>query len=369
MANIRYALRALFKMPYVTIFAIASIALGIGANTAIFSIFERVLLQELPVQEPDRLVNLSSPGMRIGPQSTTIAGAGDEIFSYPMFRDLERIQTVFTGIAAHHQFNANLAARGITMDGRGLLVSGSYFPLLGVRPALGRLLGPQDDRAVGESPVVVLSYCYWKGRFARDPGVLNQTMIVNGQPMTIVGVSEDGFDGTTFGSRPQIFIPITMRGFMEIGFKKIKGNAGLKGMDNRSDYWIYLFARLKPGIGIERAQVSIHSQYQAILTDIEVPLLRGLSEETIKQFRAKPLILKPGARGQSQSHSKETRDFLLLLLGLTAIVLIIACTNVANLLIAGGTARSGEMAIRLSIVFRTVMPFSPAGKAAATRCG
>jgi predicted permease len=349
MPNLRLALRSLFRAPYVTIFAIISIALGIGANTAIFSIFERIWLRSLPVQEPDRLVNLSSPGKRIGPQSTNMAGGGDEIFSYPMFRDLEKSQTVFTGIAAHRQFSANLAVRGATMDGRGLLVSGSYFPLLGVRPAVGRLLGPQDDRVIGESPVVVLSYDYWKNRFGRDATVVNQTMIVNGQAMTIVGITQDGFDGTTFGLRPQVFLPITMRGFMELSYKKIKGKASLRGLDNRSDYWVYLFARLKPGIGIEQAQAALNSQYQAILNNVEAPLLKGMSEQTTKQFKAKPLILKPGDRGQSQSHRKETRDFLALLLGLTAIVLIIACANVANLLIARGAARSGEMAIRLSL--------------------
>jgi predicted permease len=349
MVNFRFALRTLFKAPFVTIFAIISIALGIGANTAIFSIFERIWLRSLPVQEPDRLVNLSSPGKRIGPQSTSIAGGPDEIFSYPMFRDLEKVQNVFSGIGAHRQFNANLAFRGVTMDGLGLLVSGNYFPVLGVRPALGRLLSPQDDRVIGESPVVVLSYYYWKNRFGQDPEVLNQTMIVNGQLMTIVGITQDGFEGTTCGLRPQVFVPITMREFMEIGYKKIKGDESNEGIDNRLDYWIYLFARLKPGVRMEQAQIAINRQYQAILNDVEAPLLKDLSEQTIKQFKAKPLILKPGARGQSQTHREETRDFLVLLLGLTAIVLLIACANVANLLIARGVARSGEMAIRLSL--------------------
>jgi predicted permease len=349
MVNFRFALRTLFKTPFVTIFAIISIALGIGANTAIFSIFERIWLRSLPVQEPDRLVNLSSPGKRIGPQSTSIAGGNDEIFSYPMFRDLEKVQTVFAGLAAHRQFNANLAFRGVTMDGRGLLVSGSYFPVLGIRSALGRLLSPKDDRVNGESPAVVLSYDYWKNRFGQDPAVLNQTIIVNGQLMTIVGVTQDGFEGTTVGLRPQVFAPITMREFMEIGYKKIKRNASFEGIDNRSDYWIYLFARLKPGIRVEQAQAAINNQYQNILNDVEAPLLKGLSEQTMKQFKAKPLKLMPGARGQSQTRREETRDFLVLLLGLTAIVLLIACANVANLLIVRGAARSGEMAIRLSL--------------------
>ena len=150
--NLKLALRALFKSPFVTVVAIVSIALGIGANTAIFSIFDQVLLRALPVQEPDKLVNLSSP-QRQGSGSVTcgMAGGIGEVFSYLMFRDLERVQNVFTGIAAHSEFQANLAARSITINGNGLFVSGSYFPVLGVRAVLGRLLGPEDDRAPGES--------------------------------------------------------------------------------------------------------------------------------------------------------------------------------------------------------------------------
>jgi hypothetical protein len=142
MVNLRLALRTLFKTPFVTIVAIVSIALGIGANAAVFSIFHQVLLRALPVQEPERLVNLAAPGPKSGSITCEMAGGKGDVFSYPMFRDLEKVQAVFTGIAAHCQFRANLAARDATLDGDGLLVSGSYFPVLGVRAALGRLLGP-----------------------------------------------------------------------------------------------------------------------------------------------------------------------------------------------------------------------------------
>lgn len=187
MINLKFALRMLFRTPFVTLIAIVSLSLGIGANTAIFSLFNQMLLRALPVQEPDRLINLAAPGPKPGSQSCNQAGDCDEVFSYPMFRDLERVQMIFTGVAAHRLFSANLAARGQTLNGEGLLVSGSYFPVLGVRPALGRLLGPDDDRTIGESHIVVLSHAYWQTRFAADPGVLNQQLIVNGQMMTIVG--------------------------------------------------------------------------------------------------------------------------------------------------------------------------------------
>src|SRR6185503_5775311 len=165
-------------------------------------------------------------------------------------------------IAAHVTFGANLASRGQTENGDGLLVSGSYFSVLGVKPAIGRLLGPEDDRAPGEPHVVVLSHAYWLRRFAQDPNVLNQPLIVNGQTMTIVGVAPKGFDGTTLGVKPNVFAPITMRGFSQ----------PFKGFDNRRSYWAYLFARLKPGVSIEQARTAIATPYRQIINDIEAPL-------------------------------------------------------------------------------------------------
>ena len=169
MINLKLTLRTLFRAPLVTVVAIVSLALGIGANAAIFSLFDQMLLRPLPVRPAARLVNLAAPEPKPGSQSCNQAGDCDAVFSYPMFRDLERVQKVFTGIAAHRAFGANLAYRGQTLNGDGMLVSGSYFPVLGVQPALGRLLGPGDDRAPGESPVVVLSYEYWRTRFDQSP--------------------------------------------------------------------------------------------------------------------------------------------------------------------------------------------------------
>jgi predicted permease len=342
MVSLKFALRALFKTPFVTICAIVSIALGIGANTAMFSLFEQVLLRTLPVLEPDRLVNLSSPGPKEGSTTTEALGLKDEVFSYPMFRDLEKTQTVFTGIAAHAQFSANLAARGVTMNGSGLLVSGSYFPLLGIQPALGRLLSPQDDKSIGESPVVVLSYSYWQTRFGADPGVLHQTMVVNGQAMDIVGVAPREFDGTTLGVKSQVFIPITMRGFMAPGFS---------AFESRRDYWAYLFARLKPGVTLEQARTAINSQYHAIINEVEAPPLiqKRLSEEKMAMFRAKPLVLSRGERGRTPQVNETAKTGLRMVLCISAFVLIIACANAANLLLARGAARENEIAIRLSI--------------------
>ncbi len=338
MARVRFALRTLFKSPFVTIVAIVSLALGIGANAAIFSLFNQILLRALPVQEPGQLVNLGAPGPKRGSTSSGTAGPSTEVFSYPMFRDLERQQTSFTGIAAHVEFGANLAFRNQTMTGEGLLVSGSYFPVLGVQPALGRLLTPADDRVVGEPAIAVLSHTFWKTRFAQDLNVLNTPITVNGRQLTIVGVAPREFHGTTIGLRPDVYVPITMRRLVH----------DQSSLDDRQNYWAYLFARLKPGVTIDEARVQVNVPYRAIINDVEAPLQKGMSEQTLQQFKAKAITVVAGERGQSDVH-REAAAPLTLLLGVTALVLLIACANIANLLLARSAARAAEMAVRLSI--------------------
>ena len=337
--NLKLALRTLFKAPFVTTVAIISLALGIGANAAIFSLFNQMLLRPLPVPDPGRLVNLSAPGPKPGSQSCNQAGDCNVVFSYAMYRDLEKVQTVFSGIAAHRIFGANLAYRNQTMSGEGMLVSGSYFPVLGIPPALGRLLNPQDDQKVGESHVVVLGHHYWSTRFDRNPAVLGDTLVVNGRHLTIVGVAPEGFEGTTLGSRPQVYVPITMRGYMEPGFTR---------WDDRRTYWVYVFARLKPGISMEEARAQINVPYRAIINDVEAPLQKGMSDARMAQFRARQIELEDGSRGQS-SVDGEAETPLRLLMAVTGLVLLIACANIANLLLARSAARANEMAIRLSI--------------------
>ena len=344
MAQLRLAFRTLFKTPFITMVAIVSLALGIGANAAIFSLFDQMLLRRLPVQAPDQLVNLQNPGPKPGSQTCNNQGSCDEVFSYLMFRDLEKAQQVFAGVAAHRAFGANLAFRGQTINGEGMLVSGGYFPLLGIQPALGRLFTADDDRTIGGHPVVVLSEEYWRTRFDSNPNVLNETLIVNGQALTVVGVAPRDFHGTSLGTRPHVYVPLVMRGVMQPGFVRANAN----GFENRRSYWAYVFARLKPGMTLEQATTGINVPYTAIINDVEAPLQQGMSEQTMARFRAKKIVLTEGYRGQSSVH-EETRTPLLLLLGVTGIVLLIACANIANLLLVRGAGRAGEMAVRLSI--------------------
>ena len=339
MRNLRFALRTLFKTPFVTMVAVLSLALGIGANSAIFSLFDQMLLRPLPVPRPGELVNLGAPGPKPGSNNCSQAGPCEDVFSYPMFRDLERAQASFTGIAAHVQFAANLGYQGTTLSGDGLLVSGSYFPVLGLNPAAGRLFTPDDDTTVGAHPVAVLSHEYWRTRFQMTPAILNETLIINGQALTVVGVAPAGFDGTTLGSRPVVYVPLTMRGTMQPGFT---------GFENRRSYWAYLFARLKPGVSIEQATTATNGPYHAIVTDLEAPLQRGMSEPTMVRFKAKAIVMTDGRRGQSSMHG-EARAPLIILFAVTGTVLLIACANIANLLLARGAGRAAEMAVRLSI--------------------
>ena len=338
MRNITLAARMLLKTPFVTTVAILSLALGIGANTAIFSMFDQLLRRPLPVNEPTRLVNLSAPGPAPGSNSCNQSGGCDIVFSYPMFRDLEKAQTSFTGIAAHRIMNVSLSVRNEPMTGEGSMVSGSYFPVLGLNAALGRLLTPDDDNVIGANFVAVLSYSFWETKFGKDPSVLGKPFIVNGKSFTIIGVAPESFNGTTSGSRPLVYMPISMRGELQ----------RFTRWEDRRNYWMYLFARLKPGVSIDAARTASNAVYQPILTDVEAPLQQGMSDKTMESFKKKLLLLDPGARGQS-SMIREAKTPLILLFSVTGVVLLIACANIANLLLARGAGRATEMGVRLAL--------------------
>ena len=231
-----------------------------------------------------------------------------------------------------------MAYKNNAAHGDARLVSGNYFQLLGVRPALGRLLGEDDDRTPGGSPVAVLSYAYWEARFGLDPSVLNQPVAVNGYPMTIVGVAQKGFGSEMTGDVPDLYLPISMRKEIDPDFN---------GFADRRNYWISLIARLKPGVSMQRAAAEINVAYRAELA-VDEQLLRQPKPDFLARFRAKKILLKPGEHGRGGLHD-EARDPLTVLMGMAVLVLAIACANVANLQLARSVARSREMAIRLAM--------------------
>ncbi|HEX7938530.1 MAG TPA: ABC transporter permease [Gemmatimonadaceae bacterium] len=340
MFNLKLAFRTLRKTPFVTLVAALSLALGIGSNTAIYSIFDQMLRRPLPVYHADELINLTAPGPKPGSQSCGNAGDCDAVFTYAMMRDLQKAPLPLTGIAGHNQFGINLAFEKQVMNGEGELVSGSYFPVLGISAAMGRLIGPADDETVGGHPVVVLAYAFWETRLGADPSVVNKTMTINGREMTIIGVAPQGFEGTTMGSRPLLYVPISMRPAMGIGT--------VKGLENRRNYWVYLFARRKPGVSIAQAKAAIDAAYSPIINNVEASLQVGMSDATLKLFKARTVGVEDGRRGQS-TVQREASTPLAILFSITGIVLLIACANIANLLLAKAANRELEMAVRLSL--------------------
>jgi predicted permease len=339
MRDLRYAVRNLRTTPFVNAVAILSLALGIGANAAIYSLFEQILLRPLPVPAAEELVTLNLPGPIQGNDSCNQAGCGEGIiWSYPMLRDLERSQTVLAGIAGYRIFGASIALGDEPTVGEGSWVTGGYFPTLKLRPALGRLLGPNDNEPGADNMVAVIAHHFWMDRFGGKPDAIGQQLKLNGRAYTIVGVAPEGFNGITLGSRPVVYVPMQSRVYL----------GTYKGLENRRDYWVYVFGRRKPGVSMEATKAELDRVIAPILADVEAPLQQGMSAPTMERFKAKRMVLESGARGQTSMH-REVRTPLSMLLVMTVVVLLIACANIANLLLARGANRATEMAVRLSL--------------------
>jgi predicted permease len=335
--DVRYGLRMLGKNPGFTLIAILTLALGIGANTAIFSLLNQVLLRRLPVRNPSELVVLKSPGPKRG--HVWSDGDDSEVFSYPLYQGLAKNTTVFNGVLARYEFSASIASQGQTDRGSGELVSGNYFEVLGVRPALGRVLSPADDDVQGAHPVLVLSHAYWERHFGGDAGALNQTILVNNTEMTIVGVAQAGYTGLQVGRMPDIFVPMTMKGQMT----PIRN-----GLDDWNDSFLAVLARRKPGVSVEQAQAGINAGYPGLLEQQAATLKLRKGGKDEKEFLSKKIVLTPGAQGRTTAQ-RDSGPALMALFAMVALVLLIACTNVANLLLAKAAARQREFAIRSAL--------------------
>jgi predicted permease len=333
--DLKYALRTLGKNPGFTLVAVTTLALGIGANTAIFSLTDQVLLRMLPVEHPTELVILRSPGP--SPGRNWNDGPGGTSFSYPAYKDLRDQNQIFSGLLARFSTQVSVAAQGSSELANGELVTGNYFTVLGVQPAMGRLFGAGDETAPGANPVVVLSYGYWKRRFGLDPSVLNKQLVVNGHSLTVVGASRSGFSGVQVGLVPDLFIPITLKAQMTPNWD---------GLADRDDHWLAMIGRLKPGMSLPRAEAAIAPTYQAMLAT-ESPAKKSNSKAR-QEFLDRKLILEPGSKGRPILQSDATEP-LRVLMGMVGLVLLIACANLASLLVARGEARQREIALRLAL--------------------
>ena len=330
--DMRYALRMLVKNPGFAAVAILTLALGIGANTAIFSVVNAVLLSNLPVQNPEELVAVNATDLR--------SSGLDEDFSYPMYQALRDKNTVFSNVLARTGADLNVGFGGRSERAIGELVSGNYFETLGVQPWRGRLFSQDDDRAPGAHPEVVLSYGYWQRRFGRDDSVVGQEIVINGKPMTVIGVSPPGFYGTELGRSPDIRLPMMMA--------TVVRPAPANRLQNPEQRWLTILGRRKAGIGTAEAQASVDVLYHQALEG-ELSLLDSHTTEHERQQRmAVHIKLLPGQQGSAHLQSEMERPVLLLFC-VTAIVLLVACSNLANLLLARTEKRRQEIAVRLAI--------------------
>ncbi len=315
--DLRYGARLLLKNPGFTLIAVITLALGIGANTAIFTLLDKVLIRTLPVEQPQQLVALTKDD----------SGAPVS-FSYPMYAELRARAEGLAGLAAYVQQPFSLSDSGATERVIGQIVSGNYFAVLGVRPALGRGFLPEEDRTPGTHPVVVISHGLWQRRFGADPAVLGKTVNLNNYRYTVVGVAPAEFTGTTRGIVSDVYVPALMQ---------VQAQPGRNSkLEDRGSGWLYLFGRLKPETSRAQAQAA----------------LSALTEEAKRAFPGATdparVFLTDGSRGFTGRVSDLTLP-LKLLMGVVGFVLLIACANVANLLLARGATRRKELSVRLAI--------------------
>ena len=324
------------KSPGYALVAVLSLALGIGANTSIFSLVNQVMLRMLPVEDPAHLVALHAEDDIDG---TAVKDNYESVFSYPMYRRLRDDGRAFSGVIARAGASVTILYQGYAESAGAELVPGNFFAVLGVRAAAGRLLTPSDDDTPMAHPVAVLNHSYWVKRFAASPEIINQTIHLNGFPLTVIGVSAAGFNGIFPGNMPDIYVPITMLGAAKPTWK---------ALDDPTFRWLNIIARTAPGLSIQKAQAAARVAYRAALdAELARPGFKP-SDFDKKAYRGAQVELRAAGQGINELR-KNSQGPLLALSAMVGLVLLIACANVASLTIARATARQRELRIRLAI--------------------
>jgi predicted permease len=330
--DIRYALRRMRQSPAFAAVVVLTLALGIGANAAIFSLLDQVLLQSLPVANPDQLVVLSAYEAK--------EPVLDSSFSYPMYQDLRDRNSVFSGVIARGGTQMNVTYGDQTERVRGELVSGNFYEVLGVRPWAGRLFTQEDDRTPGAHPVAVLSYRFWESRFNKDPNLIGKTILINEHPMTVLGVTPPGFYGVDLTTNPDVRVPLMMTPV----FNPLPPTR----LQSRRHQWLSVMARRKADVSPEQAQASLSVTYQQIRASEAEQLSASGTKFNRDRFMAQRIAAIPGDQGLRHLQI-ELRTSLWLLFGATCAVLLILCANLANLMMARATVRAQEIAVRLAL--------------------
>jgi putative ABC transport system permease protein len=336
--DIRYALRQFRNNPGFTLTAVVTLALGIGANTAIFTLLDQALLRSLPVKDPAKLVLLRFGGRDTGHLHDYGGDQGD-YFSYPMYRDLRDKNAVFSGLVATTRADAGVLWNNSPGLAKAELVSGNYFDMLGVHPEAGRLFVQSDDTQPEANPIVALSYGYWQSRFGSDRQVIGQSILVNGHPFTVVGIAPPSFQSVQMGYVPDIYVPISMKKTMTPDEDDL--------LDRRSR-WLNIVGRLKPELALTQAQSGIDPLWHALRAD-ELSQMSHRSDRFQREFLTNShLTLLDGAKGFSPLRN-DVRTPLLVLMGMVGLVVLMACANVASLLLVRAAGRIREMSIRYAL--------------------